>query len=55
VATVAPEAAPATPLYKKWWFWGGIAAVAAGTVTAIAVSSHGGAPATASLGQVDLR
>lgn len=53
-APARAEAEPATPLYKKWWFWGGVAAVAAGTATAIAVASHG-SPATASLGQVDLR
>jgi len=48
------EVEPSTPLYKKWWFWGGVAVVAAGTATAIAVASHS-SPATASLGQVDMR
>ena len=30
------------PIYKKWWFWAGIGAVAVGTVAIIAVSSGGG-------------
>ncbi|MCC6997726.1 MAG: tetratricopeptide repeat protein [Deltaproteobacteria bacterium] len=33
------------PIYKKWWFWAGIGAVAVGTVAIIAVSSGGGASA----------
>ena len=33
------------PIYKKWWFWGGIAVVVAGGVTAIALS--GGPPGSA--------
>jgi tetratricopeptide (TPR) repeat protein len=27
------------PIYKKWWFWAGIGAVAAGTVAVVVVSS----------------
>ena len=38
-----------TPIYKKWWFWGGLAVVVAGGVTAIALS--GGPPGSA-LGNV---
>ncbi len=30
------------PIYKKWWFWAGIGAVAVGTVAIVAVSSGGG-------------
>jgi len=30
------------PIYKKWWFWAGIGAVAVGTVAIIAASSGGG-------------
>jgi len=30
------------PVYKKWWFWTGIAAVAVGTVVVVAASSGGG-------------
>jgi tetratricopeptide (TPR) repeat protein len=30
------------PIYKKWWFWAGVGAVAVGTVAIIAVSSGGG-------------
>ena len=33
------------PIYKKWWFWAGIGAVAVGTVAIIAVSSGGSASA----------
>jgi len=30
------------PIYKKWWFWAGIGAVAVGTVAIVVVSSSGG-------------
>ena len=33
------------PIYKKWWFWAGIGAVAVGTVAIIAVSAGGSASA----------
>jgi tetratricopeptide (TPR) repeat protein len=47
--TSAPEAAVSVPVpvaeqrpvYKRWWFWAGLAAVAAGTVTAVALSRGG--------------
>ena len=34
------------PIYKKWWFWAGIGAVAVGTIAIVAISSGGasGAP-----------
>lgn len=51
VAPLLPAAAPAValssqeseaaPLYKRWWFWTAIGAVAAGTATAIALGSSG--------------
>jgi hypothetical protein len=38
--TAAPAQAEASPLYKKWWFWGAVGAVVvAGTVTAILLTS----------------
>ncbi len=41
------------PLYKKWWLWAAVGAVAAGTVTAyVATAPHPRAP---SLGTQDLR
>lgn len=40
------------PFYKKWWFWGGIAAVGVGVGTAVIVSSGGGPPGT-DLGNID--
>jgi hypothetical protein len=40
-----PRQVAPTPFYGRWWFWGAIgAAVVAGTVTAIAVSSGSGSP-----------
>ncbi len=30
------------PIYKKWWFWAGIGALAAGTVAVVVVTSSGG-------------
>jgi tetratricopeptide (TPR) repeat protein len=40
------------PIYKKWWFWGGIAAVGAGVTGALVLSGGGGPPSTG-LGNVD--
>jgi hypothetical protein len=42
-AKSAPEERVSSPIYTTWWFWTGVgAAVVAGTVTAIALSSSGG-------------
>jgi len=41
-----PAPAPATPLYKKWWFWTAIGAFAVTTVVIIAASSGSGPPQT---------
>lgn len=30
-----PESAPSRPIYKRWWFWTGLVAVAAGSVVAV--------------------
>jgi len=43
--TPTAPAAPAErsrPIYKKWWFWAGIGALAAGTVAVVVVTSSGG-------------
>jgi tetratricopeptide (TPR) repeat protein len=40
------------PIYKKWWFWGGIAAAGVGVGTAVFLASGGGAPDT-DLGNID--
>ena len=43
--TPSTPAAPADrsrPIYKKWWFWAGIGALAAGTVAVVVVTSSGG-------------
>jgi tetratricopeptide (TPR) repeat protein len=43
VASPTPtRAAEETPLYRRWWLWAAIGAVAAGAVTAVVLS--GGAP-----------
>jgi len=39
------------PFYKKWWFWGGIAAVGAGTAGVFLLS--GGGPPSTDLGNID--
>jgi tetratricopeptide (TPR) repeat protein len=42
VAPTAPPAEPAHPFYTRWWFWAAAGAVvAAGVVTAVALSSGG--------------
>lgn len=32
------------PIYKRWWFWAGVGAVAVGTVTTIAIIKYDGLP-----------
>lgn len=44
-AAAAGGATP-TPVYKKWWFWTGVAAVVGGTATAIAVTRDSGPPSS---------
>jgi hypothetical protein len=42
---IVDHPAGSRPIYKKWWFWAGIGAVAVGTVAIVAASSGGkGAP-----------
>jgi len=38
---VGKEKAVAAPIYARWWFWGAIGAVAAGTVAILALSNGG--------------
>jgi len=38
------EGKKGTPLYARWWFWGAIGAVAAGTVAILALSGDGPDP-----------
>jgi tetratricopeptide (TPR) repeat protein len=41
------------PIYKKWWFWGGVAVVGAGVIgTAVVLGGSGGPPAS-DLGNID--
>ncbi len=37
---------PGKPIYKKWWFWSGVAVVAVGSVGIYAAASRGGSPDT---------
>lgn len=37
---------PRTPIYRKWWFWTGVAAVAAGAGVGIYAVASGGPPDT---------
>ncbi len=46
-----PPAPASTPIYKKWWFWTGIAVVGAGTGVGVYEATKGGAPGT-SLGNI---
>ena len=51
-----PGRAPSRPIYKKWWFWTGVAVVAvAAGATSVALSSGGGGGGlpTTDLGNVD--
>ena len=49
-----PENPEGAPVYKKWWFWTGVAVVAAGAGVGIyyATKSSGGPPST-DLGHID--
>ncbi len=40
--TARSDGGSAKPIYKKWWFWAGIGAVAAGTAAVVVMSSGGG-------------
>ena len=41
--STAAAAEPQTPLYRHWWFWGAVGAIAAGVVvTAVVLSASGG-------------
>ena len=44
--TPPPPRAAHPPLYKRGWFWGGVAAVAAVTVGVVVLTSGDGAPTT---------
>ncbi|HSN29636.1 MAG TPA: tetratricopeptide repeat protein [Kofleriaceae bacterium] len=46
-----PPPPASTPIYKKWWFWTGIAVVGAGTGVGVYEATKGGAPGT-SLGNI---
>jgi tetratricopeptide (TPR) repeat protein len=46
-----PAPAPDRPVYRRWWFWTGLAAVGAGGVAIFAVARSGGPPET-SLGNI---
>jgi tetratricopeptide (TPR) repeat protein len=58
LALIAPDPSPIVaprtkkPIYKKWWFWGGIAVLGVGAGTAIVLSSRSGPPDT-DLGNID--
>ena len=62
LVTATSSPAPATasdaaPIYRRWWFWAGAGALAAGVVTAIAIGAQGGGPAardSGSWGQIKL-
>jgi TolA-binding protein len=47
-----PEAASATPFYRRWWFWtgAGAAVVGAAVLTAVALSGGGSSPPGSVLG-----
>ena len=54
VPTPAPTPRRARPVYKKWWFWTGLAAGAvAGTLIVVGTSSNGGSLPSSDLGNVD--
>jgi hypothetical protein len=42
-------------LFRRWWFWTAVGAVAAGTVAVIIISSHGHAPPATDLGNQEFQ
>lgn len=49
----SPKQAESKPIYKKWWFWTGIAVVGVGAGVGIAAASSGGnGPPTTDLGNI---
>jgi hypothetical protein len=47
-AAPPPEPEPSPPLYKRWWFWGGVGAVVAGGVVTGVLLSRKSAPSSPS-------
>jgi tetratricopeptide (TPR) repeat protein len=47
-----PERPPGRPLYARWWFWTGIAAVTIGGGITVYELSRAGGPPTTSLGNI---
>ena len=52
-----PPPPPPDPVYKRWWFWTGIAAIAAGAAVGIyfGVRPHAAGPPTSALGNIDFK
>jgi tetratricopeptide (TPR) repeat protein len=52
-----PPPPPPTPVYKRWWFWTGIAAVAAGAAVGVyfGVRPRAAGPPTSALGNIDFK
>src|SRR5215471_18685451 len=52
VVLTPPSPPPAGPIYKKWWFWAGVGALAvgAGVLTAVALSGGAASPPSSALG-----
>jgi hypothetical protein len=55
-STSAPRDSASDPIYRRWWFWAGAGAVAAGALAAVLVGSSGGSIArdNGSWGQLKL-
>lgn len=49
------EPAPRRPIYKRWWFWTGVATVAAAGTAAVILSSSGPSLPDTDLGNLDFR
>jgi tetratricopeptide (TPR) repeat protein len=49
-----PEQGEGSPVYKKWWFWTGIAVVGAGAGVGIYLATKSSAPST-DLGNIEFR
>ncbi len=52
-----PPPPPPPPVYKRWWFWTGIAVAAAGAAVGIyfGVRPHATGPPTSALGNIDFK
>ena len=52
-ATPAEDVRPGTPITRKWWFWAGVGALVAGTVTVLILTNRPASAPRTDLGNME--